>query len=98
MYYIQIIINNILPKIDDVQYIVKIISLCIIKLSEIKPEQTLWPSELEVNGFDLKRLDQLRLDQLMLLVSLKLWLHVAKKKTFVLASKVFFANTTRCLI
>ena len=93
MYYIQIIINNILPKIDDVQYIVKIISLCIIKLSEIKLEQTFWPSELEVNGFDLKRLDQL-----MLLVSLKLWLHVAKKKTFVLASKVFFANTTRCLI
>ena len=40
MYYIQIIINNILPKIDEVQYIVKIISLCIIKLSEIKLEQT----------------------------------------------------------
>ena len=57
MHFIHININSLLPKIDEVRYIPKITNASIIGKSETKLGKTISPSELEVDGYDLVRLD-----------------------------------------
>ena len=60
MHFIHTNMNNLLPKIDEVCYIVNITNASIIGISETKLVETIWPSELQVDGYDLVRLDQSR--------------------------------------
>ena len=58
MHFIHININSLLPKIDEVCcYIANITNASIIGISETKLDKTIWSSELEVDGYDLVRLD-----------------------------------------
>ena len=56
MHFIHININTILPKTDEVRYITNITNASIIG-SETKLDETIWSSELEVDGYGLVRLD-----------------------------------------
>ena len=57
MYFIHININSILLKTDEVRYIANITNAFIIGISETNLDETILSSELEVNGYDLVRLD-----------------------------------------
>ena len=58
MHFIHININGLLPKIDEVRYIANITNASIIGISETKLDGDRW--RLEVDGYDLVRLDQSR--------------------------------------
>ena len=58
MHFIYININSLLSKIDEVPYIANITSASIIGVSETKLDETFFSSELEVDGYDLVRLDR----------------------------------------
>ena len=60
MHFIHININSLLPKIDEVHYIPNITSASIVGISETKLDETILSSELEVDGYDLVRLDRSR--------------------------------------
>ena len=60
MHFIYMNINSPLPKIDKVRYIANMTNASIIGISETKLDETIWSSELEVDGYDLVRLDQSR--------------------------------------
>ena len=60
MYFIHININSLLPKIDEVRYITNVTNASIIGVSETKLDETIWSSELEVDCYDLVRLDRSR--------------------------------------
>ena len=60
MHFTHININNLLPKIDVVRYIANIINTSIIEISGTKLDRTILSSELEVDGYDLVRLDRSR--------------------------------------
>ena len=49
-----------MPKIDKVRYIAKINNARIIGISQTKLDKTILPNELEVNSYDLIRLDRSR--------------------------------------
>ena len=49
-----------MPKIDEVRYIANITNVSIIGISETKLDETILSSELEVDGYDLVRLDRSR--------------------------------------
>ena len=49
-----------MPKIDEVCYIANITNASIIGISETKLDKTIWSSELEVDGYDLVRLNRSR--------------------------------------
>ena len=57
MRFIHININTLLPKTDEVRYIANITNASVIGTSETKLDETILSSELEVNGYDLVRLD-----------------------------------------
>ena len=58
--FIHINVNSLLPKIDEVRYITNITIASIIGISETKLDETILSSKLEVDGYDLVRLDRLR--------------------------------------
>ena len=60
MHFIHININSLLPKIDEVRYIANITNASIIGISETKLDEIIWSSELEVDSYDLVRLDRSR--------------------------------------
>ena len=60
MHLIYININSILRKIDEVRYMANITNASIIGISENKLDETTLSSELEVDGYDLVRLDRSR--------------------------------------
>ena len=60
MHFIRININSLLPKIDEVRYIANITNVSIIGICETKLDETTLSGELEVDGYDLVRLDQSR--------------------------------------
>ena len=60
MHFIHININSLLPKIDEVRYIANITNASVIGISETKLDETILSSELEVDGYDLVRLDRSR--------------------------------------
>ena len=49
-----------MPKIDELCHIANIANVSIIGTSETKLDKTIWSSELEVDGYELVRLDQSR--------------------------------------
>ena len=57
MHFIHININSLLPKIDEVRYIVNITNASIIGISETKLDKSILSSELEIGGYDLVRPD-----------------------------------------
>ena len=57
MRFIYININTLLPKTDEVRYIANITNASVIGTSETKLDETILSSELEVDGYDLVRLD-----------------------------------------
>ena len=57
MRFIHININTLLPKTDEVRYIANITNASVIGTSETKLDETILSSELEVDGYDLVRLD-----------------------------------------
>ena len=63
MHFIYININSLLSKIDEVPYIANITSASIIGVSETKLDETFFSSELEVDGYDLVRLDRSKRDR-----------------------------------
>ena len=60
MHFIHININSLLPKIDKMCCIANITNVNIIRISETKLDETIFSSELEVDGYDLVRLDRPR--------------------------------------
>ena len=60
MHFIHININSLLPKIDEVRYIVNITNASIIGISETKLDKSILSSELEIGGYDLVRPDRSR--------------------------------------
>ena len=60
MHFVHININILLPKIDEVRYIANITNAYIIGISETKLDGTIQSSELEVDRYDLVRLDRSR--------------------------------------
>ena len=60
MHFIYININSLIPKIDEVRYTANITNASIIGTNETKLDETVWSSELEVDGYDLVRLDRTR--------------------------------------
>ena len=57
MRFIRINISNLFPKIDEVLYIANITNFSIIGISKIKQDETFLPSELEVDGYNLVKLN-----------------------------------------
>ena len=57
MHFIHINTNRLLLKFDKGCYIANITNVSIIGTSEIKPDKIILSSELEVDGYDLVRLD-----------------------------------------
>ena len=60
MHFIQINTNSFLPEIDEVHYIANITNVSIIGVSETMIDETTLSSELEVDCYDLVRLDPSR--------------------------------------
>ena len=60
MHFTQTNINITLPKMNKVGYIANITNESIIGISETKLDETVLLSELEVDAYDLIRLDQSR--------------------------------------
>ena len=60
MHFIHININSLLPKTDEVRYIANITNASVIGISEAKLDETILSSELEVDSYDLVRLDRSR--------------------------------------
>ena len=58
MHFIHININSSWPKIDEVCYIANITNASIVRIPKTKLDKTGLSSELEVDGFDLVRLDR----------------------------------------
>ena len=57
MHFIHININSLLQKIDEARYIGNITNESIIGKSETKLDKTILSEELEVDGYELVRLD-----------------------------------------
>ena len=57
MHFIRINISNLFPKIDEVLYIANITNFSIIGISKTKQDETFLPSELEVDGYNLVKLN-----------------------------------------
>ena len=58
MHCFRININSLLPKIHEVRSTANITNTLIIGIGENKLDETIWSSELTVDGYDLVRLDQ----------------------------------------
>ena len=60
IHFIHLNVNGILPKIDEIRYIAKPTNGTVIGLSETKLDNTVFSSELEIEGYDLVRSDRSR--------------------------------------
>ena len=58
MHFIHININTLLPKIDEVYYIANLTNASIIWIRETNVDETIFSSELEVDGYDLVRINR----------------------------------------
>ena len=60
MHFIHLNMNSLLPKIDEIRYIAKLVNATVIGLSETKLDDVVLSSELEIDGYDLVRPDRSR--------------------------------------
>ena len=77
-----------MTKIDEVRYSTNISNASIIGIGEVKPGKTILSSELEIDGYDLMRLDLSRRGGGVAVI-LKVQLHIITKTVFTVTSKVF---------
>ena len=55
--FIHINISSLFPKYDEVHYITNITNVSIFGISEAKLEEIIWSNELEVDGYNLVKLN-----------------------------------------
>ena len=60
LHFVHININSLLPKIDELQYLTKLSNASIVGIGETKLDDSISSSEIEIEGYDLLRLDQSR--------------------------------------
>ena len=60
LHFIHININSLLPKIDEIRHMTKITNAAIVGIGETKLDKTILPSEIDIEGYDLLRLDRSR--------------------------------------
>ena len=58
--FIHININSLLPKIDELRYFTKLSNASIVGIGETKLDDSISSSEIEIEGYDLLRLDRSR--------------------------------------
>ena len=89
-------VNSLLPKIDEVRYIANITKAYIIGISETKLDETILSSELEVDGYDLVRLDQSRRSG-GVACYIKSWVAYSYEDSFCSNTESIFLNIFFCL-
>ena len=57
-YFVDININNLLPKIDELHYLTKLWNASIVGIGETKLGDSISSSEIEIEAYDLLRLDR----------------------------------------
>ena len=60
LHFIHININRLLPKIDELRYLTKLSNASIVGIGENKLDDSISSSEIEIEGYDLLRLDRSR--------------------------------------
>ena len=60
LHFVHININSLLPKIDELQYLTKLSNASIVGIGEIKLDDSNSSTEIEIEGYDLLRLDRSR--------------------------------------
>ena len=60
LHFIHININSLLPKIDEIRHMTKITNAAIVGIGETKLDKSILSSEIDIEGFDLLRLDPSR--------------------------------------
>ena len=60
LHFVHININSCLPKIDELQYLTKLSNASVVGISETKRDNSISSSKIEIEGYDLLRLDQSR--------------------------------------
>ena len=85
MHCFRININSLLPKIHEVRSTANITNTLIIGIGENKLDETIWSSELTVDGYDLVRLDQSEKGGGVVCYML----HIVTKRAFAVIPKVF---------
>ena len=87
---------SLLPKNDEVRYIANITNASIIGISETKLDETILSSELEVDGYDLVRLDQSRRSG-GVACYIKSWVAYSYEDSFCSNTESIFLNIFFCL-
>ena len=57
-YFVDININNLLPKIDELHYLTKLSNASIVAIGETKLGDSISSSEIEIEAYGLLRLDR----------------------------------------
>ena len=57
IHFIHININSLLPKIDEIRHMTKITNAAIVSIGETKLDESILSSEIDIEGYDLLRLD-----------------------------------------
>ena len=60
LHFIHININSLLPKIDEIRHMTKITNAAIVGIGETKLDESILSSEIDIEGYDLLRLDRSR--------------------------------------
>ena len=60
LHFVHININSLLPKIDELRYLVKLPNASIVGIGETKLDDSISSSEIEIEGYGLLRLDRSR--------------------------------------
>ena len=60
LYFIHININSLLPKIDEIRHMTKITNATVVGIGETKLDESILSSEIDIEGYDLLRLDRSR--------------------------------------
>ena len=58
LHFVHININSLLPKIDELRYLTKLSNASIVGIGETKLDDSISSSEIEIEGYDLLRLDR----------------------------------------
>ena len=60
LHFVHINSNSLLPKIDELRYLIKLPNAFIVGTGETKLDDSISSSEIEIEGYDLLRLDRSR--------------------------------------
>ena len=76
LHFLHLNINSLLPKIDEVRLIAKNSNAAVIGITELKLDKTVFDSEVDIDGYELKRFDRKRLGGVLLATSEKICLSI----------------------